>query len=97
MAMALQITPMGPGAVQVAGRIDVANSATALQRFAELSDAGQVSVDVSRLTDADSITLAVLLAWAARAARQGRRLHYIALPEKLRALARLCDVEVLLD
>lgn len=97
MAAALQITSAGEGAAHVAGRIDVANSAAALERFAELPNTAQVSVDVSRLTDADSITLAVLLAWAARAARQGRRLNYVALPEKLRALARLCDVEALLD
>lgn len=97
MAAALQITAAGTGTAQVAGRIHVANAAAALQRFAELPNTAQVSVDVSRLTDADSITLAVLLAWAARAARQGRRLHYVALPEKLRALAHLCDVEVLLD
>lgn len=96
MPSALSITADGDHRARIAGRIHVANAAAVLIRFDELPRAASVTVDVSALGDADGITLAVLLAWAARAAREGCRMHFVALPDKLRALAQLCEVEELL-
>ena len=41
-------------------------------------------------------TLAVLLAWTARARRAGAALRFAGVPDDLRALAHLCDAEPLL-
>ena len=56
----------------------------------------QNPVDLSDLADADSATLAVLIAWAARARERGAPLRYLNAPPALRNLARLSDVDGLL-
>ena len=54
------------------------------------------TVDLSELADADSATLAVLIAWAAQARTRGVELRYQNAPQALRTLARLSDVDGLL-
>ncbi|HET6546279.1 MAG TPA: STAS domain-containing protein [Rhodanobacteraceae bacterium] len=94
---ALAIERAGDGRVRVAGALGFANAGLALPRAAEF-EAGRsaTEVDLSGLTDADSATLAVLLAWSARATQRSARLRYSNMPEGLRALARLAEVEPLL-
>ena len=65
-------------------------------RLLYMDAAGQVEVDLAGLSDVDSATLAVLLAWSARAAQAGVALRYTAAPPSLLALARLCDAAPLL-
>lgn len=72
-------------------RITFDNAAAAL-RNAPAEDA----VDLSKLADADSATLAVLIAWAARARARGATLRYLNAPPALRNLAHLSDVDRLL-
>jgi ABC-type transporter Mla MlaB component len=72
-------------------RITFDNAATAL-RNPPASD----SVDLSSLADADSATLAVLIAWSAQARARGAALRYLNAPAALRNLARLSDVDGLL-
>lgn len=96
-AATLQIKPSGAGGVRVSGRLGVANAAAALARDGELRPgAGKVEVDTTGLEGLDSAALAVLLAWSARAARNGVRLHYRNLPAGLQALATLSGVTALL-
>ena len=73
-------------------------TAAALARSDELltGAASDISVDVARLEAVDSATLAVLLAWSARAQEAGQRIRYTGIPDGLRALAHLCDAEPLL-
>lgn len=80
------------------GRMGFAEAATAASRWRELVGAGeqQVEVDLSGLERPDSATLAVLLAWSARAQHAGIRLRYREPPPGLLALARLCGTEQLL-
>jgi len=72
-------------------RITFANAATAL-RDVPAAD----TVDLSGLTDVDSATLAVLIAWAAKARARGSTLHCLNAPQALRNLAHLSDVDGLL-
>ena len=72
-------------------RITFANAATAL-RDVPAAD----TVDLSGLTDVDSATLAVLIAWSAQARARGAALRYLDAPPALRNLARLSDVDGLL-
>jgi len=95
---ALRIERLDAGHARVEGRLGFAEAAAALARGNELYGAGggDLSVDLAGLGGVDSATLAVLLAWTARARRAGVSLHFAAVPDDLRALAHLCDAEPLL-
>ncbi|MEO6688766.1 MAG: STAS domain-containing protein [Dokdonella sp.] len=97
-AGALRIERGEGGQFRVAGRLGFSEAATALARSSELlvANGGEVSIDVSGLEAVDSATLAVLLAWGARAQTTGIVLRFIGVPAGLRALAHLCDAEPLL-
>ena len=75
--------------------------ATAARAFAEgsraLESGTQTRLDLGGISRADSAGLACVLGLAAVASRRGRRLGVVHWPEGLRALARVCDVERLLD
>ena len=86
---ALRIERVGADRARVAGRLGFAEAAAALAR-------GEVTVDLADLGQVDSATLAVLLAWTARARRAGAALRFAGVPDDLRALAHLCDAEPLL-
>lgn len=55
------------------------------------------SVDLSRVAQADSAGLALLIAWRAARTCAGGALHFEAVPERLQALARITDAQSLLD
>jgi phospholipid transport system transporter-binding protein len=59
--------------------------------------AGASEVDCSAVTQSDSAGLAVLLDWLGAAKRAGHKLRYVRLPEGLLALARISEVEELLE
>ena len=85
------------GTLKVAGAISYANAGTALSQAPVATRAGApTNIDLSDLEDADSATLAVLIAWSAQARRRGAELRYQRVPQGLRNLARLCDVDGLL-
>ncbi len=58
---------------------------------------GDVQIDCAGITVADSAGLAVLLQWLGAAKQAGRRLRYAHLPAGLAALARISDVQELLE
>ena len=84
--------------MRVSGELGFEQAGVALARgrLLYMDAAGQVEVDLAGLSDVDSATLAVLLAWSARAAQAGVALRYTAAPASLLALARLCDAAPLL-
>jgi phospholipid transport system transporter-binding protein len=85
------------GTLRVSGAITFTNAARALAYVPQAPRAGTpLGVDLSGLENADSATLAVLIAWSAGVQRRGGRLRYQGAPESLRNLARLCDVDGLL-
>jgi len=85
------------GALHLRGEISYLNAARALREAPQhLSGESATDLDLRGLRHADSATLAVLIAWSARARRHGARLNYTHAPPGLRNLARLCDVEQLL-
>jgi phospholipid transport system transporter-binding protein len=85
------------GTLRVSGAISYANAALALTHAPQPAQAGvPLNVDLSALEDADSATLAVLIAWSAQARRRGAELRYQRAPQGLRNLARLCEVDGLL-
>lgn len=97
MSAALVLEPAGDDTLRVSGRVDVANARDALQRGRLSAKPGvRMRVDVGALASADSVTLAVLLDWAAHARRIGGAFVFEAVPDRLRAIAHLSDVEELM-
>jgi phospholipid transport system transporter-binding protein len=85
------------GTLRVSGAITFANAARALTQAPQMPRAeGLVNVDLAALENADSATLAVLIAWSARARMRGGRMRYLRAPQGLLNLARLCEVDSLL-
>lgn len=93
---ALRIETNAQGAVAVRGAITFDNAADALRAAPRMPRDGKLDVDLSALTDADSVGLAVLIAWAAQARALGTNLRYLGAPQALRNLAHLSDVDSLL-
>lgn len=59
-------------------------------------DAARIEIDLSGITHGDSAGLALLIEWLRRASQSGKELHYTGVPQQLRALARISDVEEVL-
>jgi phospholipid transport system transporter-binding protein len=57
----------------------------------------RLEIDCRAITVSDSAGLAVLLEWLGMAKRAGRSLRYTQLPQGLAALARISDVQELLE
>ena len=70
--------------------------AEGLEKFQQCGARG-CEVDCSGIAVSDSAGLTVLLDWLALAKRDGRSLRYVNLPEELLALARISDVDGLLQ
>jgi|GEM_PF-1075367 len=93
-AGAFHIATADDNRLHASGAITFAN---ATQTLARLPDArGPVDVDLSRVVNADSATLSVLIAWAARARARGGSLRYLNAPAGLHNLARLSDLDAVL-
>ncbi|HMM67445.1 MAG TPA: STAS domain-containing protein [Dokdonella sp.] len=92
------VVERGPDdSIAVAGRIDVSNAASALAAGDPLSAVtARTDVDLKGLESADSVTLAVLLAWSARARHNGGALVFRDVSPRLRSIAHLSDAEDLL-
>ena len=85
------------GTLRVSGAISYSNAASALARMPQPGrKGGTMDIDLSALEKSDSATLAVLIAWAARASREGVTLRYIRVPQGLRNLAKLSSVDQML-
>jgi phospholipid transport system transporter-binding protein len=93
------LQPDGAGRFRLSGAATLqsvaALRAVGLQAFAASS--GAITLDLSALTRVDSAGLALLIDWLAWARSSSRELKFIALPDSLRALARLSDVEPFLS
>jgi len=85
------------GTLRLSGAISYANAAHAMMQAPHAARrGGALDVDLAALENADSATLAVLIAWSAAARRKGATLRYRRAPQGLRNLARLCEVDALL-
>jgi phospholipid transport system transporter-binding protein len=99
-AGAFRLAAGGPGTLSAQGPLTFASArraselgAAALARAA----AAKLEIDCRGITASDSAGLAVLLEWLSVARRAGRSLRYAQLPQGLAALARISDLEELLE
>jgi phospholipid transport system transporter-binding protein len=86
-----QLSARGPLTFATARRAREAG----LQRLA--AGSGALEVDCAGITVVDSAGLAVLVDWLGRAKRAQRKLCYRHLPDGVVALARISDLEELLE
>lgn len=95
-----EIVAGADGRAQVRGSLTFATARQArvdgVEKFQKCG-ARACEVDCSGIAKSDSAGLSVLLDWLALAKREGRSLRYMKLPEGLIALARISEVEELLQ
>lgn len=97
---AFEITAGADGRAHVRGALTFAIARKArsegLEKFRGCG-ARSCEVDCSAITRSDSAGLSVLLDWLGLAKRDGRSLRYVNLPQELLAIARISEVDELLQ
>jgi phospholipid transport system transporter-binding protein len=99
-ARTFRLVATAPGRFAADGALTFATARRACE-LGERSFAGAggdaVEIDCTGITASDSAGLAVLLEWLRIARRAGRKLRYTALPQGLLALARISEVDAMLE
>jgi phospholipid transport system transporter-binding protein len=88
-----------PGRIALVGALTFASvEATGddAGRVLSAQQQGRVDVDLQRVERADSAGLALLVGWIAAARAAQVTLAFHGMPERLRAIARICEVDALL-
>ena len=99
-AGAFRLAAGAPGTLSAEGPLTFASARRASELGAAAlahAAATKLEIDCRGITASDSAGLAVLLEWLSVARRAGRSLRYAQLPEGLAALARISDLEELLE
>jgi phospholipid transport system transporter-binding protein len=99
-AAAVELQESSPGQFAARGALTFATASRAresgLAAFGA-ANSREVQVDCSGITSSDSAGMTVLLDWLTIAKRAGRSMHFAGLPEQVQALARISDVQELLE
>ncbi|HET7202061.1 MAG TPA: STAS domain-containing protein [Steroidobacteraceae bacterium] len=94
---AFEISAASPGRLEARGAICYDSAARALQAGLDLIPRGQAcTIDLSKVTEADSAGLAVLVEWLATARKRKSTIHYEGIPAQILAVARISDLDDLL-
>jgi phospholipid transport system transporter-binding protein len=92
-----RIGRVSDGRLEASGELGYASAAQALQAGLALIPYGGIcTVDLSRVTEADSAGLGVLVEWLATAKSRGSEIRYECIPAQILAVARISDLESLL-
>lgn len=95
----VEVTSPSPGCLAVSGVLTFDTASRAHQTGLKLiaaSDSAAIEVNCEAVTDSDSAGLVVLVDWRAAAERSRKTLRFTHLPDVLRALAAISEVENLL-
>lgn len=94
---AFGIKAVGPGRLEAQGAICFDGAARALTAGLALIPHGQAcTIDLSKVTEADSAGLAVLVEWLATARKRQTVIRYEGIPAQILAVARISDLDELL-
>lgn len=96
----VEIVSLSPDRLCVRGALTfrtAKRAATSALRLLDESTAKSLEVDCGGVSESDSAGLAVLLNWLARAQQLGRGLRFSNLPAGIHALARISDVDEILE
>ncbi len=91
------IQRVADGRLEASGVLGYVTAGRALPAGLALIPRGSTcTIDLSRVTEADSAGLAVLVEWLATAKSRGTVIHYECIPAQILAVARISDLESLL-
>lgn len=91
------ITATAPGRFEVHGAMSYESAARALQAgLALIPHGSRCTIDLSKVSEADSAGLAVLVEWLATARVRESTIHYEGIPAQILAVARISDLDELL-
>ncbi len=91
---AAELKSLGAGRFQVRGELGFETvKALLVSSQASFQESSQLEIDLAGITHGDSAGLALLIEWLRIAERDGKVLRYVGIPEQLRSLARISDVE----
>lgn len=89
---------LGGGRFSITGTMGFATVTRILERSKELfADLPVIKLDLSGVTHGDSAGLALLLEWINWAKAYQREIHYLGIPAQILAIARISEVEDLLQ
>lgn len=89
---------LGDGRFSISGTLGFATATGILERSKELFDELPViRLDLSGVTSGDSAGMALLLEWINWARAYRREIYYTGVPQQIRAIARISEVEDLLQ
>jgi phospholipid transport system transporter-binding protein len=92
-----EIHSVADGQLEASGALDFDSAVHALPGGLALIGRGKpCTINLSRVTDADSAGLAVLVEWLATARSRGVTIRYEGIPAQILAVARISDLESLL-
>jgi phospholipid transport system transporter-binding protein len=92
-----EIQRVGDGRLEASGALGFDSAGRALPAGLALIEKGKpCTIDLSRVTEADSAGLAVLVEWLATARVRGAKIRYQCIPAQILAVARISDLESLL-
>ena len=85
------------GAYRVAGDLSFATVRDVLRASTQaFAASGELAIDLSQVTNADSAGLALLIEWYRWAVQRNQSMRFIDTPQQLRALAKISDLESVL-
>ncbi|MDX9766411.1 MAG: STAS domain-containing protein [Ectothiorhodospiraceae bacterium] len=91
-----RLEPAGDGRWRLAGELSFASVGSLLPDGRELLNGGEVVLDLSGVTRADSAGVALLVEWLRQARAAGVTLRYAGLPPQMRSLIDLSDLDDIL-
>ena len=92
-----KFSELGQGRFAISGAFGFATAADILEQSRKLFEPYDVlEVDLAGVTQADSAGLALLLEWVNWAKHYVREISFLNMPEQVKAIARICEVEDLL-
>ncbi len=86
-----------PGCLILSGVLDFATAPAVFAQSGAWLTRDIRELDLAGVSKADSAALAMLVVWAAQVRRRGNTLSYRRVPEGLRALAKSCAVDAVLN
>lgn len=93
-----KLEALGNGRFKVYGALNAETVTELLDRSeAAFKDAASLEIDLSNVPEGDSAGLALLIEWLRRAKHQNRQIHFSNVPAQIAALARISEVDRLLD
>jgi phospholipid transport system transporter-binding protein len=99
-ADSIQVREVAPGHITLRGRLALDTATYAYEQGLAIIQAEReerIEIDCARVTKVDSAGLAVLIDWMAAARVQGHRLCVSHVPAELAALAKISEVEEILE